>query len=326
MNRKLAYFFVLILLLPIATYVQDALAAQAPAPMPLPGEPHHHLAFQNDYVKLFEVEVPPHESTLLHQHNYDYLFIVVGNADVSSQILGKPETHLKLADGYVGFTRGGFAHVARNNAGTPFRNVTIELLQPQGALRNLCAQVVANKPTDCPGAQPAPDAEHSDWPEFETNATRVVQTRVMPQQFVTLGDPNREELLVALDDGVVAPAAGKGPEKLLHPGDFQWLERGGLARVFKNYGDKEARFILLQMQAAASAVGRHERQLQPGLRGALRRLILWDELSQSTAITNQRSEERWHSKSIARSATSLSLPSHRGKKLLQQNRESRSVT
>jgi len=244
-----------VLLVPLcASAGNQTPTAQTAAAVPITSEPHHHLSLQNDYVKVYEVEVAPHESTLLHQHDRDYVYITIGDAQVTSAIPGRPEVHLKLADGEARFSRGGFAHVARNDADTPFRNVTIELLRLQGELRNLCLQVIANEPAACPGTpeKPAPAATHTDWPEFETGETHVILTRVKPRQKVNLGDPRREQLIVALDEGAIAFAAGKGPEKSLRPGGSVWLGRGDVARVFKNGGDKEARFITLQMQPKGS--------------------------------------------------------------------------
>jgi len=57
----------------------------------------------------------------------------------------KPEVHLQLKDGETHFTRGGFAHIASNLADTPFRNVTIELLKPQGEANNKCGNIIAGQ-------------------------------------------------------------------------------------------------------------------------------------------------------------------------------------
>ena len=240
-------FLLAFLILPMYA---PAASPQTAAAVPMTSEPRHHLVLENEYVKVYQVEVAPRDSTLLHQHDHDYVYVAIGAAQVTSAVPGKPETHLKLADGDVHFSRGGFSHVATNDGDTPFRNVTIELLRPQGELRNLCLQLIANEPAACPGTQkpPAAGATHTDWPEFETDETRVILTRVMPQQKVSLNDAHWEELIVALDPAILAFAVGKGPERLLHPGDCVWLGRGGVARVFKNPGDKEARFITLQMQ------------------------------------------------------------------------------
>lgn len=229
-------------------------AAQTGTAVPITSEPHHHLVLDNDSVKAYKVEVGPHESTLLHQHDHDYVFIVIGDAQVTSAIPGKAEAHLELSDGEVHLSRGGFAHVARNEGDHPFRNVTIELLRPQGELHNLCVQEVAREPVVCPGPRQSPGTTpaRTDSPQFETDATRVILTRVPPHQKAALPDSRWEELIVALDEAVIAFAAGKGPERLLRPGDLLWLGRGGVARLLKNDGDKEARFIVLEMRPSGS--------------------------------------------------------------------------
>lgn len=98
-------------------------------------EPHHHLVFQNEYVRVYEVEVGPHSATLEHQHEYDNLFVPFGNAHLANRVTGKLETHVDLADLAVNFSREPYSHVIRNEADQPFRNITIELLRPQGELR-----------------------------------------------------------------------------------------------------------------------------------------------------------------------------------------------
>jgi len=80
------------------------------------GEPHHHLKIENEYVRVYYVEVAPHEATQLHQHDHDYLFVSLGPADVINAVRDKPEVHLVLKDGETHFTRGGFAHVAATSA------------------------------------------------------------------------------------------------------------------------------------------------------------------------------------------------------------------
>jgi quercetin dioxygenase-like cupin family protein len=139
----------------LALFLSSSLAAQAPEPVPLahgnvPGEPHHHLKIENEYVRVYYVEVPPHEDTQLHQHDHDYIYVSLGPAEVVNAVRDKPEVHLVLKDGETHFARGGFAHVARNLADTPFRNVTIEFMQAQGNMRNRCEKVADGPLNDCP--------------------------------------------------------------------------------------------------------------------------------------------------------------------------------
>src|SRR2546429_90350 len=79
-----------------------SLSAQAPVAVPIPKEPHHQLVFENSYVRVFRVNIPPHESTLLHQHDLPYIYVALGPTDVIHAVAGKPEAHLVMTDGQIG--------------------------------------------------------------------------------------------------------------------------------------------------------------------------------------------------------------------------------
>jgi quercetin dioxygenase-like cupin family protein len=125
MNRHIFLF-----LLPTLLFAQTAPEVE------ITGEPHHHLVFSNDQVRVFAVEVPPHSATLMHRHDHDYFYVVLGAADISNEISGQPAVELKLADGEVRFSPGPFAHLVRDLAEQPFHNVTVELLQDEKLRRS----------------------------------------------------------------------------------------------------------------------------------------------------------------------------------------------
>src|SRR6266496_416858 len=106
-----------------------ALFGQSVSEVEITAEPRHRLSLENQYVRVFEVDVPPHESTLMHRHRHDYIFVTLGASEVSNEVEGTPAATLKLEDSETRFTPGNFAHIARNLASTPFRNVTIEFLR-----------------------------------------------------------------------------------------------------------------------------------------------------------------------------------------------------
>jgi hypothetical protein len=143
----------------------------APTAVPLATEPHHQLVLENSYVRVYRVSIPAHDATLLHQHDLPYVSVSLGPADFVNAVTGKPEAHVVLADGQIGYSRGGFAHIARTDSGVVFNNVTIELLKPQGEPQNLCAKVVPASPlaSSCPDAAPAPKKETSSVPQFKTD-------------------------------------------------------------------------------------------------------------------------------------------------------------
>jgi len=111
-------------------FLATATLAQHQQSVEITSEPNHHLVFENEYVRVFDVTVAPRATTLVHRHNHDYLFVTLGDSDVVSVRPGEKPVSLKLKDGEVRFTPGNFAHAAVNQADRPFHNITIELLKP----------------------------------------------------------------------------------------------------------------------------------------------------------------------------------------------------
>jgi hypothetical protein len=150
-----------------------SLKAQAPIAVPIPKEPHHHLVLENEYVRVFRVTVPAHEATLLHQHDVPYVYVSLGPADVINAVQGKPEAHLVLADGQVGYSPGHFAHIARVDSDIPFNNVTIELLKSQGEPHNACTNIIPGDIGPCDLSHAAPSGAIVIRPLMETEEMRV---------------------------------------------------------------------------------------------------------------------------------------------------------
>lgn len=238
------------MILPSAVFLLAFSAgARAQEPVPLargntPGEPHHHLKIENEYVRAYYVEVPPHEATQLHQHDHDYLYVSLGPADVVSAVRDKPEVHLTLKDGETHFTRGGFAHVARNLADTPFRNITIELLKPQGEVRNLCAPVVAGQPFAI--CEPPLRADYGTQRQFETAEMSMDLVWLRPN---AKHSENANVLIMWLgDSGIKATAKGK-PPVTARGGELVWFD--ATSRVqFLNESSKTAEFLEIIFKGA----------------------------------------------------------------------------
>jgi len=214
------------LYLVLALLLSASLLAQAPEPMPLahgntPGEPHHHLKIENEYVRVYYVEVPPHDMTQLHQHDHDYLFVSLGPADVINAVLNKPETHLVLRDRETHFSRGGFAHVAHNLSDAPFRNITVDLLKPQGEVENVCAQTLISAPV---GNCPKSSRSHGGLvvePLLETGATTVDLVRLDPAlNGVSL---RRSALIVFLGETEIQSNSIDAQKERVVNGDVIWV-------------------------------------------------------------------------------------------------------
>jgi len=127
--------------------------------------------------------VPAHESTLVHRHDQDYVYIVFGDADITNAVQGKPEIKAHLADTTVNYARGPLTHFARVDGDTIFRNITVQLLQPQGELKTYHASVTAA----LDAASKDPNAKNvrrlkgaTEVVILETNAMRALAVNVQP--------------------------------------------------------------------------------------------------------------------------------------------------
>jgi len=218
--------------------------AQSPAVITMDQEPHHHLTLQNDYVKVFKVEVAPGDSIVLHRHDQDTVAIAIGEQFVTVGIPGKPDVHQKNEDAQVRLQSGGYVHSTHVDGDTPYHTVAVELLHPQTNFHNVCAAVLPGRLLNCPETLAmASSSSFKSQMLLESGETRVRLVRVLPGQHMTIGDLKDFQLIVSLDPAGLSPTTGNGPDQTLHPGDFVWVVNGGSTRVFRNNGKSEARFI-----------------------------------------------------------------------------------
>ena len=221
------------------------LLPQAPAPeVEITAEPHHHQVFSNDQVRVFTVEVGPHSETQMHWHRHDYVYITLGPSQVVSAVKGKDPVTAKLNDGDTYFLPATFAHIARNLADTPFRNVTIELLQDE-KLRKL------PKPADDRGLEILEGGTQQIL--WIKDGVRASEFELQPKGTGPL--PKGECLLVAVSDLRLEHAGvhGSGPRGLspdvpLISGHMLWLNATAPYAV-TNTGNGTAKFVILEFPA-----------------------------------------------------------------------------
>jgi quercetin dioxygenase-like cupin family protein len=226
-----------------------SVGAQAPEPARLPGEPHHHLKIENEYVRAYYVEVPPHEATQLHQHDHDYIYISLGPADVINAVRNKPEVHLVLKDGETHFSRGGFAHVARNLADSPFRNVTVELLKPQDNARNICAPVIPDaRPEVCHERPTVQTWRFRFRREFETDEVLLEGYFLGPGVSSPRLNSKTDRLLVVCDQSQIRTERPGQPPVDLSGGDSIWLPAGSEPAISNLLSEARSNFLLLSFK------------------------------------------------------------------------------
>jgi hypothetical protein len=206
-------------------------------------EPHHHLAYQDSTLRVLRVRVAAHDTTLLHEHDPDYFWIALGASTVVNAKLGAPDATITSGDLSIHYTAGNFAHVARNPGGAPFDNITVELLEPQTNVRNLCEAALADKPLDCWGNEQRSAAfiGATEHPAFATARRRVSLLTIPANTTIRPGAPTKSAWLIALDTLDVAQSLAT---RNLGP----WI--GGTIRLpndptwrIQNHNGKSVQFI-----------------------------------------------------------------------------------
>jgi len=102
-------------------------------------EPRHHKVLANEWVRVLDVHVPPHDTTQMHKHSTPSVFIVLSNTRTGSQVLvepGKPS----FADGNIwfeSFQDKPRIHRVWNEDTVEFHVMDIELPHAPGSLGNV---------------------------------------------------------------------------------------------------------------------------------------------------------------------------------------------
>ncbi len=217
------------------------LLAQTTTEVEITAEPMHHLALENEHVRVFTIDVPPHAATLMHRHRHDYIHVTFGDAHVSNEVEGKPPADVKLADGDARFTPGNFAHIARNLSDQPFRNATIELLQDE-KLR----QTPSHWPEES-GEKTFPGVRIKIL--FVKDGVRVSEVNLDPGAVVPSHHHDNPHLLVAVSDlDLRSDVEGQGPMPgKFKAGEIKWLP-GGYTHTLTNVGKSPARLVTLEFE------------------------------------------------------------------------------
>jgi hypothetical protein len=224
------------LLIPCVLFAAT-LAAEPPSAVEIASEPHHHLVLQNKYVRVFNVEVPPQQSTMMHWHGHDYAYVAIGDAEFSNEVMGKPPVTVKLRNGETRFSLGNFAHVARDLAGMPFRNVTIELLQDHNASLSSSARWDEQR-----GLQVLEGGTADIL--FVKDGVRVTEFQLQPGAIVPKNRLTAPYLLVALTD-LELRAPDKTTLADLKTGGIKWFAARPKTG-FSNAAKQSVRFITLE--------------------------------------------------------------------------------
>jgi quercetin dioxygenase-like cupin family protein len=227
----------------LAILLAASLSAETATEVEITAEPHHHLVLENLYVRVFQVEIPSGEATLLHRHRHDYVSVMLGAAQISNQVEGKPAVTARPADGQTNFAEGGMSHVVRDLAATPFRDVTVELLQDEKA-----RQSPPPKWDEERGLQILEGGTQDIM--FVKDGVRVSEIDLQPGGMIPQHHHGGPHLVIAVTDlDLQSDIVGKGVSRIERKaGDVNWVP-GGFTHTLMNMGKQPAKFITLEFHS-----------------------------------------------------------------------------
>lgn len=169
------------------------------------------------------------------------MFVTLGPSEISNEVEGKAPLKIKLAEGETRFTSGGFVHVTRNLAETPFRNITVEFLR----------RPKASNPRASDEDERGLQVLHGGTEEviFYKDGVRVSEVDLQIAGVEPRHHHTGPQLLVAVTDLVLrSEVSGKGASTLeMKSGDVKWLP-SGLTHTVTNVGTQKATFVIAEFQ------------------------------------------------------------------------------
>jgi quercetin dioxygenase-like cupin family protein len=111
--------------------IESKAQGTATDPVAVEQEPHHHVVFENQYVRVLDVVVNPGDTTLFHKHSLDNVAVQLNDANIKRQFPGEDWVATPAKEGSVGFVAGTttpYTHRISNAGTTVFHVLDIEIL------------------------------------------------------------------------------------------------------------------------------------------------------------------------------------------------------
>ena len=107
------------------------------------GDVANKLLFENELVRVWEMNLAPGERSDRHRHDLPYLLCVLEGSRVDAEVEGRGPVEIPVQSGSVFFVPPGATETAGNGSRDHFREILIELKKPATEALKLA---VANAP------------------------------------------------------------------------------------------------------------------------------------------------------------------------------------
>jgi len=230
-----------------AVVVGEGVRVQAPAPVPLSGEPRHHVVFESASVRIHDIQIPPGDTTLFHTHDTAILYVPIARSTTRSQVLGAEWS-------------GGGATAAAAVAPVPDRpqrvnSVTTYVEKPYThRVNNVGSSLfrligIANRTAGARGA--ADDVSGlSATPELVNDWYRAHRIVIRPGE-ATPAHAHAVPVVVVMQTAGTAVSESPAWSPINGPGDFTWHSGNGL-HVVRNRGANDVELVEVEIRGATA--------------------------------------------------------------------------
>jgi len=195
-------------------------------------EPRHHNVFENDYVRVLDVFIPPHDTTQFHIHSTPSVFTTFTNTATSTQLLGKESVSSKSVAGNSWYDSLPTPRVHRvwNDDTSWFHVMDIEF--------------VAAKPH----SNPATLQSAAMQLYFNEPLANGYHLQMLPDNVLQLPPSAAGYLLLSIGTATIEYKQNDYMQhRIMKSGHYLWIDAGRLF-AFTCTGDSPAQFILLQLK------------------------------------------------------------------------------
>ncbi|HWG51528.1 MAG TPA: hypothetical protein VN669_17645 [Candidatus Acidoferrales bacterium] len=236
----------------LAAFLVSGLACFAQQePVDVSSEPHHHHVIDNMFVRVYDVTVEPNESTLMHHHGHDYLGIFLGDSKFVNKKQDGQSSSASIGDGEVRFAAAPVVHAVEDTATKPFRNITIEIMQPTTHEKNCtesCEIPVPCASKDKAGCVSVQKLMSAD----QWSVTRIT---LPPGSTYPQHTHLANFLVVPLTDADMKMRNQNGPETEVHgkAGEVRW--NNPMVHTIRNVGPNTAKVVVLEFRGRPAGEG-----------------------------------------------------------------------
>jgi hypothetical protein len=224
---------------------KPALGPGDATPVAMKDDPAFHSELENSTVKVFRVEVAPHASSNLDNHDHDYLVFALSKSNF--KVAGEMRTFsMQMAPEEMQVLRGGYPQRLINLEDTPLQIVILEAAKGIVPDKAICGLSTA----ECTDGEFGNDDKGNPFTDstlFETSAVKV--SRIDLGAGATLPKVNyvQGHVLVALADMKLSdqPTGKDAKEVPLKAGEVFWYESAGETQI-TNLGDQNAPIITVE--------------------------------------------------------------------------------